>query len=314
MSAHLDKLTAKLASPSGTLGIGLLVAAVLATLPSPATDPLRGAMASLLKPGQTAALAVRRQGELATTWTSSHFQTAARLAEAERELEHLRRDHGRLTAELAAARFEPAEAADDQTERLLCARGVPARVLGSQARAFLARRQMLDVGGAAGIQPDALVVSSPVVIDRGADADVRPDQLVLAGGRVWGKIAQLGSHTSTVRTATEAGYRDLVRLAGRRGPQGVLEGTGDSLARIRQVPVTEPVSLGDPVYTSATEGVLSPPPLYGHVVRLQRPVGAAHWEIWMQPAVTDGGPQRVAVVRLELNPRRLTTRGPIARQ
>ena len=130
---------------------------------------------------------------------------------------------------------------------------------------------------------------------------------------MWGKIVELGSHASVVRGVTEPGYRDLVGLGDSAGTEGMLEGTGQPLVRIRLVAVTEPVSVGDRVYTATGKGVLPVPLLYGRIVRLQRPVGAAYWEIWMQPAVAEE-PERVAVLRVELNPLRVAEKESGARQ
>jgi hypothetical protein len=47
--------------------------------------------------------------------------------------------------------------------------------------------------------------------------------------------------------------------------------------------------------------------LYGRVAKLERKPGAAHWEISMEPAIaTAAAPSRVAVLRMELNPARVT--------
>lgn len=306
----------RLTSPAAALGIGLLAAIVLALLPARWTGAMRHTAQALLRPGQRAALGVRREGNRATTWVKSHFQTAAQLAETEGEIQRLKQENRRLAAELAAARTQPAKASADHTddaEPLLLAQCVPALVLGRQARAFLGRHHLLDLGSSEGVQPEALVVAWPALIDRGGDSDIRPGQLVLSGRRVWGKIVELGSHTSVVRPVTEPGYRDVVQLGDSCGPQGILEGTGEALARIRLVEVTEPVSLGDPVYATAAKGVLPAPLLYGRIVRLDRPVGAAHWEIWMQPAVADE-PERVGVLRMELNPLRVAGKKTIARE
>jgi cell shape-determining protein MreC len=305
-------LQTRLTTPSRLLAMGLLVSALLALLPGRWTAPTRGATAALLRPGQTAALGLRRRAARATTWVRCHFQAAGRLAEAEAELQRLAEENRRLAAELAVAQTrlsDPMDDAQNNEDRLLSARCVPARVLGRQARAFLGRHHLLDVGSRDGIEPDALVVDAPGLIDRGRDAEIQPGQLVLAGRRIWGKIIELGSQTSVVRGVTEPGYRDLVQLGSARGPQGILEGTGEPLARIRLVEVTQPVSVGDPVYAAAGKGVLTVPLLYGRIVRLERPVGAAHWDIWMQPAVADE-PERVAVLRTELNPLRVAEKGP----
>jgi len=292
--------------------MGLLVSAILALLPGRWTAPTRGATATLLRPGQAAALGLRRHAARATTWVRCHFQAAGRLAEAEAELQRLAEENHRLAAELAAAQTRPSDTAGDPGDnggRLLLARCVSARVLGRQARAFLGRHHLLDVGSREGIEPESLVVDCPGLIDRGRDADLATGQLVLAGRRIWGKIVELGSQTSVVRGVTEPGYRDLVQLGSARGPKGILEGTGEPLARIRLVEVTQPVSVGDPVYAAAGKGVLPVPLLYGRIVRLERPVGAAYWEIWMQPAVADE-PEQVAVLRTELNPLRVAEKGP----
>ena len=302
----------RLASPVGTFGGALLAAVVLAALPGQWTDPLRDGVATALRPGQNAAWQLRRHADRVTLSVKSHFQTAQRLAEVRQQLDRLEQQNRRLKAELAAAASRTshamATAADDHSDRLLIAACVPARVLGRQARAFLVRHYLLDIGSSAGVEPGSLVVDPPTLIDRGRDAHIDPGQLVLAGGPVWGKIVWLGSSTSAVCAVTESGYRDLVRLGSPSGPQGILEGTGDGLPRIRLVGVTEPVSQGDPVYAADVDGVLPTPPLYGHVARLERPVGAAHWQIRMQPAVTRT-PQRVAVLRIELNPLRVAGKG-----
>jgi cell shape-determining protein MreC len=313
MTLDRANLKTRLSTPSALLAMGLFICGVLMLLPGRWTAPIRGTAGSLLRPGQTAAQGLRRHATQATTRIRCHFQAAARLADAEDELQRLRQENHRLAVELDAAQSRLAQRAGDtdDEQRLLVARCVPARVLGHQARAFLARHQLLDVGSQEGVEPGALVVDGPALIDHGRDADLAPGQLVLAGRRVWGRIVELGSQTSVVRSLTEAGYRDLVQLGSPRGPQGILEGTGEPLARVRLVEVTEPVSVGDPVYAATGKGVLPAPPLYGRIVRLERPVGAAYWEIWMQPAVADE-PERVAVLRAELNPLRVAE-GPEVR-
>jgi hypothetical protein len=75
------------------------------------------------------------------------------------------------------------------------------------------------------------------------------------------------------------------------------------LARVRRVDVTEPVAVGDAVYTASGLGIVRQPLLYGLVVRVERPVGAAHWEIWMKPAF-DSEPESVVVLRTQINPAR----------
>lgn len=312
MSIQVIPACRRLLSPAAGLAAGLGLAVLLACLPARWGDVLRAGAATLLRPGQVGVAALRQQGNRALDRLRCHLQDADRMAELQHEVERLSRQNRRLLAELAAPTNRPPPATEDpqadRQSRLLRARCVPARVLGLQARSFLASLRLLDVGTRAGVRPDALVVEGPAVIDRGREAGLRGGRLVLRGRGVWGKVLAVGPYTSTVRTVCQPDYRDLVRVGTPTGPQGILEGTGEPVARIRLVEVTQPVSVGDPVYAAAVQGLLPAPLLYGRVARVHRPVGAAHWEIWMEPAVDAGSPERVAVLRTELNPLRVAKR------
>src|SRR5262249_6395060 len=125
-------------------------------------------------------------------------------------------------AELQLQLAQSDRAADSTAARetaLVTAKTISARVLGKQAQSFLDSRQMLDIGRAHGITARCLVIddlpaaADKPLVDQGRDLLVRADRLVLAGSRVWGKIAEVGEHTSTVIRVTDAGFRDLVQLA-----------------------------------------------------------------------------------------------------
>jgi len=256
---------------------------------------------------------LREHGRRIVGRARSHFDTARKLAQAEAERDRLAEENRRLAAELAVAESQPSRGKQEPDQgharRLLNARCVKARVLGQLARTFLGRQHLVDAGSQSGVLPDALVIDAPPgLIDQGGEVGVNAGQLVLDEGRVWGKVVRVGRLTSVVRTLTEPGYRDLVCL-GESGPQGILEGTGEPLARVRLVEVTEPVAVGDPVYSTAGKGFLAEPLLCGRIVRLDRPVGAAHWEIWMQPAVDPHRTDEVAVLTIEVDPLRVAAVG-----
>ena len=297
MTIDRTNLKEHLTTPAAALCVALSIAVVAALLPGRWVTPIRAAAMSVLRPGQIAATGLRHGAKRVSTAVRSHFRTAARLAEAEAEIERLEREHRRIAAQLVAARSQMSDVSERGEDQLLQVDCVEARVLGSQARAYLARRRLLSAGSRDGVQPNAWV------IDRGADAEIESGRLVVSGRCVWGKIVEIGPYTSTVQCVSEPGYRDLVQIAG--GPRGILEGTGESLCRIRLVEVTEPVSVGDAVTTTTGRGALPGGLLYGEVVRLERPMGAAHWEIWMRPAVGADEPRRVGVLRIELNPVRV---------
>jgi len=307
------RLKRLLGSPAGTLVVGLALAVVFMLLPAPWTAAIEGHAAALLRPGQVGVLGLREHGRRIVGRARGHFDTARKLAQAEAERDRLAEENRRLAAELAVAESQPSrrEREPDQghARRLLNARCVKARVLGQLAQTFLGRQHLVDAGSESGVPPDALVIDVPPgLIDQGGEVGVNAGQLVLDEGRVWGKVVRVGHLTSVVRTMTEPGYRDLVCL-GESGPQGILEGTGEPLARVRLVDVTEPVAVGDAVYSIAGKGFLAEPLLCGRVVRLERPVGAAHWEIWMQPAVDPHRTDEVAVLTIEVDPLRVAAVG-----
>lgn len=291
---------------------GLLALALLLSLTPPAASrPLRHNAHVLLRPGLSAmAWLVQRADSVGMALRGSTSR-AQEWSDLQRQLAWLR-DRNRELEAAALMRGSMAPASDRLEgvplvhQPLLASRLIAARVLGRQAQAFLQQGMLVDAGRQAGVLPEAWVLDVPAaMLDRGTSAGVESGDWVLAGRRVWGKVQQVGETTSQIRPAQAAGYRDLVRLASRShdrlalGPRGVLDGVGESLCRIRLVPVTEAVALGDLVLTDGGEGLLPTPLIYGEIVRLERPAGATHWEIWMRPAL-DETPQVVAVLSAEM--------------
>ena len=201
---------------------------------------------------------------------------------------------------------------------LLNCRTISARVLGQQPQSFFARQDLIDLGRSSGISAKSLVIDATstaidrTLLDAGSDAALKPDHLVLAGRSIFGKVAEVGQHTSTVLRLSDAGYRDVVQLATARGgrlqftTRGVLRGTGDPRScKIELIETSAPVNVGDQVF-SVDDGVLDVPLWYGRVIKAERKPAASHWEIWMQPAIaTDRPPNQVAVLQMELNPARV---------
>jgi hypothetical protein len=309
-------LTDRLRLPSTALALGLAAAVALVFFPERWTAKAKTTAAGVLRPGQIVGVSARQRIASVAARLQMHRDAVGRLEQSQAQVEKLREENRRLADALEAQRRHPAapaaDALADATQRLLRADWIEARVLGQQARAFLVRQHILDVGSQSGVSRDTLVVDRPpALIDLGSDVGVRAGQIATSHGRVWGKVVEVGDCTSVVRTVAEPGYRDVVRLAGpnpdgapRVGPQGVREGTGQPLARVRLVEATEPAALGDFVYSEAGKGVVKEPLLCGRVVRLERPIGAAYWEIWTEPALRGPEPDRAAVLRAELNPAR----------
>jgi len=305
--------------PGGTLRAVLaviLATAVALGFASPRlAAPLRSAWRDALRPGLEIL-------DTTLAWTDdvrNRFRTGddASLAEACRQIAELNDRLHRAELQLQLAHSERAADLPAREKPLLMAQTISARVLGKQAQSFLDTRQMLDAGRSRGITARSLVIDDlpsgkdKPLVDQGRDASIRADHLVLVGSRVWGKISEVGQHTSTVIRLTDSGFRDLVQLAAshdgklRQLARGVLVGKGEALCKIELVETGAPITVGDSVFT-ADNGVLDAPLLYGRVARLERKPGAAHWEIWMEPAVpANVPPASVAVLCLDLNPARL---------
>lgn len=289
-------------TPLRALAVALAMAAMLAALPPAWMAPVQGWALAGLRPGQRAARAAVDFGRRVNVRVGSHFGAAADLAAARDEAERLAAENRRLAAQVDALRrrLAAAEAERPAADRaLLRLGGVEARVLGSLARSYLARHELLDAGSLDGLEPGALVLDGAAVVDRGERQGVQPGHLAVDGGRVWGRVVRTGPNTAVVRAVTAAGFRDVVRLRSPRGAEGILEGTGEPLCRIRMVAVTEPAAPGDEVFAASPAGLEGSLPRYGTVERVEQPAGAAHWALWMRPAAAGPPPETVVVVRVE---------------
>lgn len=291
--------------PLGVLAVALMICAGLAALPERWRTPLKGRAADSLRPAQEAAHWLRGAGRSAGRQITAHLHGSREAGRLGAEIARLTEENRRLAQQIATLRLATQNPAGGTA--LLRARAVEARVLGRQTLAWLGRAQLLDVGRTTGVEQDALV------LDCGQDLQVQSGQLVLGEDCVWGRIAEVGRCTSLARSVVDKGYRDLVQIVGqkaaargvRRGPQGVLEGTGTGRAKIGRVEVTAPVEVGDLVYTAAEVGLLARPARVGQLVRVERPVGSGYWEIWMEPAVSPSAPERLSVLTAEVNTARV---------
>jgi cell shape-determining protein MreC len=290
------------------------LALALTLIPSTITGRLKTWQQTLLVPGQRAAASLvdwyRQSSSLLTAGTPTSEGSPSQ----REEIETLRRRNAQLQTALAVAntRAEDAQrSAHDSATPLLVPKLLPARVLGRQARAFLSQLHTITAGADDGVLPAAFVLDDALpLVDQGSGAGIDAGQLVITGATVWGQISTLGGHVSTVRPATASGYRDLVQLARTSadrmiaGPQGVLEGTGERLCRIKLIQTTESVSEGDVVLATGGEALVDAPLVYGRVVRVENRPGEPHWDIWMEPAARSQ-PREVAVLQISLSEARL---------
>lgn len=306
--------------------------AVACAAPPKWFTPAREVVERLLLPGREA-LAPKLDAARELVQRMTHFwQAAADANELERRLAELEESNRQLRLRLQAAQPEASGGssplAATAVEPLVDETFVEARVLGWQARRYLARRDLIDAGTVDGAQPDALVLASmpeaPALLDAGRDAGLAPHQRVvaqLAGAAiVWGKLADVGPLTSAVRRANDAGYRDLVQLAHptpdglRFTARGLLEGHGQRQCRLTRVTLDVPVDVGDLVFAADSlasdaqnsETAAGGRLLYGAVARVERSAAGGHWEIWVEPAIPhDRQPATAAIATPRINPARM---------
>lgn len=295
-------------------GVGLCFA------PQRLTSLLRSGLRDALGPGQRLALAAGdrtermvqklRQVDDRSEEIAALQEQAARRKWRIRQLElrgaRLQRELDELQATFAPSAPARAEAP------LLVAELQPATVLGRESAALWRSGILLDRGTAGGLRETSLVLDDPrPLIDRGADGGLKNGLPVYAGRIVIGKIAEAGRFSSTVQPVTDEDYRGGARLARivdgelRFGAAGILAGRGDGRCELQRIDSTEPVGVGDEVYTDNTDGLFPYAMYYGRVVKAEPKPGFPWWEIEIEPAANELQPRRVQVLLKEVNPLRV---------
>lgn len=299
-------------SPGRVAALCVAVGIALCFTPASLRRPLRDAALLALGPGLRTAQAVQGPLRGASDWLEAARQSAVERTVQRHLVHRLQRENQQLRTALAAAQLRDEDSAQDTLPRLLAVEGVRVRILGHLARQHLAQEALVDVGSR-----DAFLAESPVVapaealLDAGTRQALSPEQLVLAGARLYGKLAEVGPWTSVVRHVTAPGFRAVAQLARRDGSRlhwgarGVIEGIGQPHLRLRLVPTTEPVSVGDRVYCAELREAVPLPLLIGEVVRVTRLAGEDHWNIEVAPAVGRDVFDELVALRPRVNPQRL---------
>lgn len=299
----------------GIIGAGLGLA------PSHLAEEVRRVVRDGLRPGHRAALAVSQWSQ--QTWDRLRSPTAAEeLARVRGELSRWQRECLSLEARQAELVQQAIDTRDgtltpfegEPGRPLLVPQLLQAEVLGTERNLLRARLgRLLDQGTDQMVAIDDLVLADDVPhLDQGDESGVRPDMPVFAGRRVAGRIKQVGRWTSTLQPVTDLEFRgpaQLIRTSPQGavlGAQGVVAGNGDGTCRLEHVSATEPVSVGDLVYTIRRLYGLPEPVCYGRVIAAVISDNAGHWSITVEPL--DGGQplESVLVLRELPNPERLS--------
>lgn len=298
------------------LAIGLLLAsAALNLAPADVTARLRSAVRDGLAPGQQL---VQKSIDLAERAWRRRDPSANGETESDRDRNRaLAARNRRLELELAALR-ERLETAEEFGRRprataskpLLIPELIEADWLGEEISTLIRANGLLSVGSAERLVESALVLQSELpLIDQGESSELATGDSVYAGRIVVGKIADVGRYASTVRRVTDSEFSGRARVARRtdEGLEVIAEGTlvGDGSDACLLKHVTEPIAVGDEVYTSGADGVLRLPMYYGRVTRAELAPAAREWTIVVTPAAASRPRDKVQVLRLSVNRDRL---------
>ncbi|MDG2388823.1 MAG: rod shape-determining protein MreC [Planctomycetaceae bacterium] len=128
-----------------------------------------------------------------------------------------------------------------------------------------------------------------LIIDRGEFSGLGGSFPVFAGQCIVGSLTDVGRQISRVRLVTDPEYRGRARILRKLneglayGPEGVLEGTGDELCKLRYIGKTESVRVGDEVYTADPTTSSSAPLYYGRVEKVDLQPNSHEWTVWVRP-------------------------------
>ncbi|MDX6752200.1 rod shape-determining protein MreC [Geminicoccaceae bacterium 1502E] len=105
------------------------------------------------------------------------------------------------------------------------------------------------------------------LIDAGADRGVEPGMAVMAARGLLGRVVEVGERSARVLLLTDLNSRIPV-LIERTRDQAILEGDNSALPRLRFLPLSPGLAVGDRVLTSGVGGILPPGLLVGEIVQI----------------------------------------------
>jgi len=137
---------------------------------------------------------------------------------------------------------------------------------------------------------------SEFIINRGKDDGLARDQFVLGRHSIVGTISDLGSRIARVRSVMDPKSRIAVRVA-ELDVACMMQGNGNSSARIRLLPIKYKIKIGDIVYVRKSPGFLGTPIIAGTVSRYERDdENPLFWDITVKPACNIQSLNSVAIV------------------
>jgi rod shape-determining protein MreC len=257
--------------PFKSLLICVLLSLLLLMLPSRLAGPVRLAA--------TAPVALVQAGLLrAADPIASFLRRFAGMWRASGEVDALRGEAARLRAQLI-----------DESERRHAAESLLAQTgrLPAEAR----ERALPAVVSAFDPAPQR----SSAVFDRGSRSGVAINSPVLWNGAVAGRVESVGPWSCRALLLGDRGCVVAVRCARSRA-QGVLEGIGGGLSRVKYVPADADVRPGDLFVTSGMDGVFPRGVLVGRCAEVSADTGESFQWVLVKPAFETALLEHVAIL------------------
>ena len=121
------------------------------------------------------------------------------------------------------------------------------------------------------------------IIDRGAEDGLAKEQFVLGDNSIIGTISDVSARKAKVRLFTDPASNIAVKIA-ELDVSRLMQGTGDSSAKIRLLQVKHKVKTGDTVYACKKPGFLDAPMIVGKVAQCKRDdENPSVWDITVKP-------------------------------
>ncbi len=237
------------------------------------------------------------------TAEARHWQEQSRRWQAEAAQLH---EQLKLTQTRGVAPWPVAEA-----EPLFVPEVISANVLSRESGTLWKSATLVNLGRTHGLIGDEIVLADDsTIIDQGKDSGVQVGRAVFAGRCVVGRLMEVGQSVSVVQRVTDAEYRGLARIVRRTtdgfvyGAEGILAGTGNNTCTLQHVPATEPVSVGDEVFSANLDETGGQPMYYGQIVKAELSADRQTWDIQVQPGTRTESCSQVTVLREKPNPLR----------
>jgi cell shape-determining protein MreC len=190
---------------------------------------------------------------------------------------------------------------------LIVAQAIDARIIGQNIVSLWKSDKLLNAGTTVGIADDQWVLDdAKFKIDQGQASGVLSGLPVFAGRCIVGRIAESGRWTSSLELISSRSFRSraVIGIGENNASEFLLEGNGEACI-LTQVPITESVEIGSPVYSVPGDRAIDGPMLFGFVDSAERQQGALHWNIVVRPAARLADLKTVQVVTATLNPERI---------